>query len=410
MRHALLRLSPEITTKAAGTRARFTRRTAENLRLALRTNELAGTVRPEHARVYLEYEEPAALSVARRVFGIHSVSPAHEEPWESVAALLATAERLTKDLVRGKTFAVRARIADKELGVSSQRINEELGTILREYGRVNLDAPDVTVQIEVRNGRVHVYTTKLSGEGGMPVGVGGRAVVLLSAGYDSAVAAWMMMRRGVAVDFVSCRLGGEAHERAVVAVASRLVRLWAPGIESRLAIVPFEEHVERIRRDASPKYAQLVLKRLMYRTGEHVSRRLHGDALVTGESLGQVASQTLRNLKSLSLDTRTPIHRPLLGHSKLEIMDLAKRVGTHHLSSGVPEYCALGTRPATAASPRVVADQEALVPYDEDQAVHDATWYALALPADPEAAPPSLAVSESCRANVERKPYAGVRW
>lgn len=374
---ALLRLSPEITTKAARTRRRFTQRTAENLRLALAESDLSGKVRPEHARIYLEYDDPAALAVARRVFGIHSVSPSHEEPWVDLGTLLRQAEGLMADRVRGKTFAVRARIADSDLGVTGQRVNEELGTILRKYGRVRLDDPDVTVRIEVRNGRVHYYTATLAGEGGMPVGVGGRAVVLLSAGYDSAVAAWLMMRRGVQVDFVSCRLGGEAHERAVRAVANRLVRLWAPGLRSRLVLVPFEEAVERIRRDVQGKYAQLVLKRLMYRTADQVARRLHADGIVTGESVGQVSSQTLRNLRALTLDAQEPLFRPLLGHSKTEIMDLARRIGTHHLSSGVPEYCALGARPATSASARVVAEQEARVGFDDSTALSDAVWHEL---------------------------------
>ena len=390
--NALLRLSPEITTKAHNTRKRFTKRTAENLRLALRENELEGKVRPEHARIYLEYDDPAALAVARRVFGVHSVSPAHETRWVDLDTLYEETERLVAESVRGKTFAVRARVIDNAVDVGGQHINEELGRRLCAYGRVNLDEPDVTVRIEIRHGRVHVYTSTLHGEGGMPVTVGGRAIALLSAGYDSAVAAWLMMRRGVHVEFVTCRLGGEAHERAVIAVANRLVRLWAPGIRARIAVVPFEEHVERIRRDVWEKYAQLVLKRLMYRTAEQVCKLIRADVIVTGESIGQVSSQTLRNLRSLSMDTATPVMRPLLGHNKIEIMELAKRVGTHHLSSGVPEYCALGVRPATGASQRDVAEQEAKVPFDAEEAARFANWYEL--PTAEPRAQESIAVDE----------------
>lgn len=408
-KHALVRLSPEITTKAPGTRRRFTNRTAENLRLALRENELSGKVRAEHARLYLDYDDPAALEVARRVFGVHSVSPAHEARWTDLPTLYDETERLVSGSLRGKTFAVRGRVADKGLGVSGQQINEELGRRLTAYGKVNLDAPDVTVRIEIRSGRAHTYTATLRGEGGMPVGVGGRAVVLLSAGYDSAVAAWSMMRRGVQVELVSCRLGGDAHERAVVAVANRLVRMWSPGIRTRLVVVPFEEQVELIRRDVWGKYAQLVLKRLMYRTAEQAARLLRTDVIVTGESLGQVSSQTLRNLKALSLDTPTPVMRPLLGHSKTEIMELAKRVGTHHLSSGVPEYCNLAARPATSASPRVVAEQEARITFDEEREVRCGRWYELPteapLAADPITvdAIPEGAVVLDMRSPVERR-------
>lgn len=387
---ALVRLSPEITTKAAQTRARFVRRLCSNLKTAFKVNGLQAKVRAFHVRVYLEYEDPRVLMVAKRVFGVHSISPAHEEPFTTFEALIEKGVELMKSRIEGKTYAVRARVADKDVGFGAQMVNEHLGAALNPYAKVNLSNPDVTVQVEVREGQVHFFTDRIAGEGGIPLGCGGRAVVLLSAGFDSAVAAYLMMKRGVEVDFVSLRMGGPTHERAVLAVANRLAERWAMGQRCRLWVVPFEETSEAIRRDVEQRYRQLVLKRLMYRTAEIAASMARADAVVTGESLGQVSSQTLKNLRALTMSEEPFVVRPLLTMGKEEIMRLAEHVGTHHLSSGVPEFCALGSKPSTGAHRRVVKEQEALVTYDEVQAVKDTVR--LDLPAVPDASDEDLLV------------------
>lgn len=364
---ALVRLSPEITTKAPQTRKRFVRQLVLNLGRAFAAHGLLVRVTRDHARVYLDGVDATGLTVARRVFGVLSISPCREETLpEGLEALVAQAREVMAPRVAGRTFACRARVRDRMAGYGSQQVNEALGdALVAAGGRVDLDAPEVHVHLETRHGRVRYFTDRVEGESGTPLGVSGRAVALLSAGFDSAVAAWLMMRRGIEVDFLTCRLGGDAHERAVLSVADRLAHRWAPGWPARLTVVPFEEVVERIRRDIEERYRQLALKRAMYRVAQAHARAVRADAVVTGESIGQVSSQTLPNLRALTVDPGVPVLRPLLTSSKNEILARAEHIGTFHLSSGVPEYCALGQKPATAARRGVLAAQEARLSLDE---------------------------------------------
>ena len=361
---ALLTLAPEITTKARRTRARFARKTAVNVRRALADWSLTGEVRREHDRLHLEYDDPRAPGIVARVFGVNSVLPCSDDPVASLDEVIAKGVALMGPRIDGRTYAVRARVRDEALPFRSQMVNEWLGEALLPFGKVRLKNPDVTVRVEVRDGRMHFYADVLRGEGGIPLGEGGRATVLLSAGFDSAVAAYLMMRRGVAVDFVSCRLGGVTHERAVLGVANRLAQRWSAGVPCQLTIVPFEETVEVLRTHVEERYRQLVLKRLMYRTALAVGRTTRSEALVTGESLGQVSSQTMQNLRALGADPSPFILRPLLTANKNEILALAQHVGTHDLCAGVPEYCALGSKPATAATRGRVRTAEDAMPFE----------------------------------------------
>ncbi|MFW6087887.1 MAG: THUMP domain-containing protein, partial [Myxococcota bacterium] len=231
---AILGLSPDITTKAPGTRKRFTRRVVHNLRRGLAANGIEAKVRPSHARVHLQANDPRALLIAQRTFGVHSVMPSHERPLGDLEGLVAEARDLVVDKVRGRTFAVRGRVRDPSATFVGHDINMSLGAALVPYAKVDLSHPDVTVRVEVRDGKVWIYTDVLPGEGGLPVGVGGRALTLLSGGFDSAVASYLLLRRGVAQDFLCLRLGGDAHERAAVAVGNHVAMRWFAGLRARL--------------------------------------------------------------------------------------------------------------------------------------------------------------------------------
>src|SRR5262249_26563879 len=148
---------------------------------------------------------------------------------------------------------------------------------------------------------------------GLPIGSEGRAVALVSGGFDSAVAAWLMLRRGVALDYVFCRLGGPTHQYGALRVLQGLGERWSYRDTARVHVVPFEPVVDQIRAATRPALWQLVLKRLMYRTACAVARERHGQAIITGEALGQVSSQTLRNLRALDGRLPLPILRPLVG-------------------------------------------------------------------------------------------------
>jgi tRNA uracil 4-sulfurtransferase len=388
---AILALSPDITTKAAGTRKRFTRALVRNLRTAMKVHGIDARVRPAYARIHIEADDPRALVVARRTFGIHAVMPCREVPIEDLPQLVQAGLELMRPRIEGKAFAVRGRVRDPSMAFSGQDINERLGAALVPFGTVNLDHPEVTVRVEVRDGAAAFFTDTLPAEGGLPVGVGGRALSLLSGGFDSAVASHLMLRRGVALDFLCLRLGGDPHERAAVSVANHLAMRWFPGARSRLVIVPLEEAVEHMRARVEPRYWQLVLKWMMYRTAEAAAARTRAEALVTGEALGQVSTQTLTNLRALDCSIQLPVLRPLLTTDKLEILEQARHVGTHDLSARVPEYCALDARrSATGATWEQLARAAEPSAFDPQAALDQAAW--LHLPTGAEAAREALTV------------------
>jgi tRNA uracil 4-sulfurtransferase len=175
----------------------------------------------------------------------------------------------------------------------------------------------------------------------------------MSGGFDSAVASWRVMKRGVAVDWLFCNLGGGAYERMVLGICKVIAELWCHGHRPTLHVVDFAELVAELRAKIGSGYWQVALKRLMYRAASAVAAEIGAEAVITGESLGQVSSQTLANLRALdATPLGYPMLRPLVGFDKQEIVDEARRIGTAHLSERVKEYCALGAaQPVLAAKP-----------------------------------------------------------
>jgi thiamine biosynthesis protein ThiI len=216
------------------------------------------------------------------------------------------------------------------------------------------------VRIEIRDEQAYLFSGRIDAAAGLPLGVEGNAVALISGGYDSAVAAWLMLKRGLALDYVFCNLGGDAYERAVVQVAKLLADAWSAGTRPRLHVVDFNEPVRAMKEVARPSYWQLVLKRLMYRTASRIADELRALAIVTGEAIGQVSSQTATNLRAIEPAASHPVFRPLLGFEKEEIIARARRIGTATLSEQVKEYCAIAPgHPVTAASVERVDAEEA---------------------------------------------------
>lgn len=365
----IVRLSPDITTKSDRTRRRFMRMLVDNLRDALRSEGILARVEPGWARLTIESDDARVEEVAPRVFGVHSLSRVEVRNALTMSDLVAEAAQWFLPRMRGKTFAVRARTAGSA-PFRSRDIEVELGARLAPHGEVHLDDPQVTCNVEVRDATAYLFSDRVAGHRGLPVGSEGRAVALLSGGFDSAVAAWMMARRGVALDYVFCRLGGPVHTQGTLQVLQLLAGRWGYGCRSQVHVVPFEEVVEHIRAVCEPAMWQLVLKRLMYRVAERIAGEGRGQAIVTGESLAQVSSQTLKNLRALDGRLKLPLLRPLLGLDKEEIIARARLIGTYELSATVQEYCAIVPRkPAVAAKPHEVESEEAKVELDVEALV-----------------------------------------
>ncbi len=376
----LIRIAPDITLKAPRTRARFTQRLIANLRQALADEKVSATLTRDHSRIYLDSSDPRAPEICRRIFGIHSLSPCIDEPAGDLDALIARGAEIFHSEVRGKTFAVRARVRERR-PFDGMEINRRLGAVLAAEGTVDLTSPEVTASIEVRNGRVRYFSQRIDGPGGLPVGTESRGVALISGGFDSAVAAWRMLRRGVALDYLFCRLGGRRHERDVLEVANHLARTWSGGTRPRIFMIPFEDVVEVMMAEVKESFRQLVLKRLMYRLAGAVALMTRADVLVTGEALGQVSSQTTRNLRALGGVPGLPVLRPLLTFDKEEIIEQARRIGTYDLCAGVKEYCAIVPKqPATAARASALRREEEKVEFDEVALAHEAVRMDLPAP------------------------------
>ena len=355
----LLRLAAELAIKSRRTRTGFQRRLLANIRDALRSTGAPFRVEGTWGRVWVRTASAEAQTVLSRVFGVSSLSPVDVVVPANMDAIVSAGEAAFRERVQGKTFAVRARRTGRH-PFSSHDIQVQLGAALNRYAEVDLDEPDVTVYVEVRDGEAYLFTDWIPGAGGLPVGVEGNAVALISGGYDSAVAAWLLLKRGVALDYVFCNLGGDDYERAVVQVAKVLADDWSFGTRPRLHVIPFGAVVDEMRAKSKASYWQVVLKRLMYRAATRVGMELDAQAIVTGEAVGQVSSQTLVNLRAIEPAADLPVFRPLLGFDKEEIIARAKEIGTAALSEQVKEYCAIAPgHPVTAARVEAVAAEEA---------------------------------------------------
>jgi tRNA uracil 4-sulfurtransferase len=359
-RRLMLKIAGEIGTKSSRTRRRFLRVLAGNVRAALSRAGLRARVEPRWSRLMVDGDDlTAARGALTAVFGLHSVAEVATVRFESLADLVDRAAAISRDRVAGRTFAVRPRRSGSH-PFDSLDVATELGrALLPGSAGVDLSSPDIEVKLEVVDDRAHVVLDSDLGPGGLPLGTGGRAVALFSGGFDSPVAAWMAMRRGTSLDLMMCDLGGCGETDAALEVARDLALRWAPGREPRAHVVDFTGVVAGLRARVEPRIRQVVLKRAMYRAGTILAEAVGAEAMVTGESLGQVSTQTLRNLAVAEESAGVPVLRPLIGMDKDEIIGRARSIGTHAASERVQEHCHIATgRVETAARLRDVLTAE----------------------------------------------------
>lgn len=355
----LLRYSGDLTTKAPPTRRRMTSRLIENLRASIKASGRKARVIQNRNRIFVEFQEGPGPSdeemVSRlaRIFGIESVSLAHVEEWSCLEDVVRAGLEFGESFVRDRRFAIRARrVGDRhQVPLRSPDIERDLGEALRPFAaRVDLSNPEVTIFVEVDADHAYYFVAKERASGGLPLGTAGKAVSLLSGGFDSPVASWRLLRRGVALDYVFCNLGGRTHQLETLTIAKRLADLWQCGTRPRFHAIEFDAVSREIQDKVTMRYWQVVLKRMMLRSAEAVAARYDAIAIVTGEAIGQVSSQTLQNLSVIADGAKLPILRPLVGNNKNEIIAESRIVGTHDLSAKVGEYCAIvPSRPATSA-------------------------------------------------------------
>jgi thiamine biosynthesis protein ThiI len=360
----------------------FLERLVTNLRLALAEWDDVKVNSP-HGRVMVTLKGPKGecpppfeenlepiLDAIGRVFGIESFSPAVLcEPDLDVLhhQVAAAAERALQRHPGIRTFKVDTRRVDKSFPMSSTETNALLGgAVLAPHPelKVDLGKPDLTVGVEIHPRYTAVHAESLPGPGGLPVGSNGKALLLLSGGIDSPVAGWRIAKRGVQIDglyFHAFPYTGDQTKEKVVALARELARWQGP---MRLHIVEFAAFQKHCRDNANGRLLVLLYRRQMIRIAEVIAKRRKHLALVTGESVGQVASQTLHNIHSIGCVTDLPIIRPLVGNDKQETITLARTLGTYPISiQPFDDCCSLFVprHPETRARPeQLEAAEEAL--------------------------------------------------
>jgi thiamine biosynthesis protein ThiI len=353
----------EIALKARN-RPLFVNRLVHNLRRA--TADLpVRRIRKLTGRILLELaDEGSAGPVVdriRQVFGVANCSPAYRSAL-SLDALQETVEHALTGR-SFETFRVTARRAFKAFPLTSQQLNEALGTFVlsRFPTRVDLKNPEMILFVEILPTEAFLYLEKVPGPGGLPVGVAGKVIALISGGIDSPVAAYRMMRRGCLVSFVHFH-GAPFLDRRTQEKVREIVRLLTRfQYTSRLILVPFGEVQQEVVINAPAPYRVLLYRRLMARIAEHLAGLEGAKALVTGESLGQVASQTLENLTVIEEAVGLSVLRPLVGMDKEEISVQAREIGTYEISIQPDQDCCtlfVPRHPATRATAEEIGRAE----------------------------------------------------
>ncbi|PUA31413.1 MAG: tRNA 4-thiouridine(8) synthase ThiI [Candidatus Terraquivivens tikiterensis] len=350
----------EIGTKGSN-RPVFEKALVENIKWSLENN--VGEVLRLRGRVLVrlrpDVDSEKVKQALGRVFGIAWFTLAYESEQDIDTIVKEVLRRLAEHGIRARTFMVQTRRADKDFPYTSIEVNRMVGAkIVESTGMdVDLENPGVTVFIELAGGKAYFYFEKIKGLGGLPVGVSGKVLSLLSGGLDSPVAAWLMMKRGCHVDFLhlhALRSMQELQGSKIVEIF-RYLSSFCKG--SKLFAVPFYKFLEKALK--APARLELVLfRKFMLRVAESLAKREGYLGIVTGDSIGQVASQTLRNIWSAQKGLDVPVYRPLLTYDKEEIVRLAKHVGTYELSLKEYKDCCsiIAKHPETSSKPEVVQE------------------------------------------------------
>ena len=362
--------------------------------MKLMSNIRRRTARFGKFRIYSKqstiYVEPAeetcdlsgAYAACKQVFGIIAIARAVPCPKEKEAILATAKTYLGEALTAARSFKVESKRADKSFPMSSIQLSQWVGGELHEaypHLKVDVHHPELTVYVEVREDAAYVHAPAEPAAGGLPIGMGGRAVSLLSGGIDSPVSSWMMARRGVELEmvhFVSPPYTSQQAQDKVLELA-RLLTAWTGRL--LVHIVPFTEIQEEIRRNCPEEYFTLIMRRFMMRIAEAIARKANAGALVTGESLGQVASQTMLALGVTEDVTSLPVLRPLIGMDKVEIIRMSREIGVFDTSIlPYEDCCTVFTPRHPATRPRLEDVRQAEAALDVEslvqKALADETW------------------------------------
>lgn len=314
----------------------FERILMQRIRKALKPVDEKAKLQKTHGRIYCFSEAPQekVLDCLKRVFGIVYISPAKSCELTIEQVQETALEVMKSQDYKGKTFKVETRRPNKSFPMKSPEISREVGAyILKNLNNLKVDvhAPQIQLDVEIRE-KAFVYSERVPGPGGLPLGCNGKAMLLLSGGIDSPVAAYMLMKRGVEIEPIYFHSFPFTSDRAKEKVIELCKILSGYSGHMRLHVVNFTEVLKELGEKTPNEFLTILMRRMMVRIAQETAKKIGAQALVTGESLGQVASQTIEALAATNEVATMPIFRPLIGLDKIEIMDTARKVGTYDIS------------------------------------------------------------------------------
>jgi thiamine biosynthesis protein ThiI len=365
--HFLVKLFPEITIKSAPVRKRFIRHLRENLKELFKGLEFPVTVTRDWDKIDVLSERNDAQAKAQvaeilsNTPGIAHFSLVHSFPLVDEEDVFQKTKSIWGDALKGKTFCVRIkRQGDHDF--TSTDMERYVGGGLNQHTEaagVRLKDPDITVRLEIKRNQVHVIEEQTPGLGGFPLGSQEPVLSLISGGFDSTVSSYLTIKRGIRTHFCFFNLGGRAHEVGVKEVAYYLWKKYGASHRVMFVTVPFEDVVAEILEKVENSQMGVVLKRMMLRAATQVAKEMEIPALVTGEAVAQVSSQTLTNLTVIDSVTDTLVLRPLITMDKGDIINTARKIGTEDFAAAMPEYCGVISRkPTTRAQEEKVSAEE----------------------------------------------------
>jgi len=367
----IVKLFPEISIKSKPVRQRFVKQLRQNISEVLKREFNCVAVQGYWDKVEvsvnddLDYAQKVAETL-QRIPGIANILRVQKYTIEDIdqnfEAMLTLTQQVFAEQLHGKRFVVRVKRAGKHSFTSTDLERFIGGGLLQrlETGGVDLKNPEMVVKLEVRDSDLYIIEQRYEGLGGFPIGTVDDVLSLISGGFDSTVASYLTMKRGLKTHFCFFNLGGAAHEIGVKQVSLYLWEKYGVSHRVKFVTVPFEEVVGEIVQKIHPSQRGVVLKRMMLRAAEEVAKSLAIHALVMGDSVAQVSSQTLINMSVIDAVTPALVLRPLITMDKQDIIRLSAKIGTEDFAKNMPEYCGvISDRPTTCATEDRLQAEEA---------------------------------------------------
>ncbi len=363
----IIKLFPEIIIKSRSLRKNMTMRLCNNIRNGCRDIDTKISVRNMWDKLEVNIDDASELQKSQIIErltctpGIDKIEEVDRHSFETIDDIGELVVKYSAALIMNRTFCVRAKRSGKHSFKSFEAEQQIGGHLLRAVDETSVDLhnPDVTVRLAIKDQQVDLISRQHKGLGGFPLGTQGSVLSLLSGGFDSGVASYMTMKRGFCTHFCFFNLGGAAHEVGVKQVADFLWRKYSYSHRVKFVSVPFEDVVEEILTKVHHSQMGVVLKRMMLRAANQVASRINAGALVTGEALAQVSSQTLPNLKLIDDVAEHLVIRPLIVMDKLDIINTAAQIGTEDFAKHMPEYCGvISDRPTSHAKKDRIESEE----------------------------------------------------